>query len=144
MTKPPRSAANQLIAKLREDLAELARQARGVELTSYVRKKLNIEIANVANELNKLVADLDPRRQPSTVFDPGNPRTIGFFVALALTAQPRQPLEAVEEFFGSGVYAIYYNGSYPLYNQLSKTETPVYVGQAAPEAKMPGPQLNKG
>ena len=135
MTKAPRPNAKLLVAKLREDLAELALQARGMEVTSHGRKKLNAEIATVANELNKLVAELDPRKQPSTVFDPGNPRTIGFFVALALAAQPRRPLKAVEEFFGSGVYAIYYNGDYQLYSPLSKTESPIYVGQAAPGSK---------
>lgn len=36
------------------------------------------------------------------------------------------------EFYGSGVYFIYYNGDYRLYEPLRGTETPIYVGQAAP------------
>ncbi len=135
MSKPPKSQADQIIAKLRQDLADLAAQARNTALTPNGRKKLNSEIAHAAGELNNLLVELDPRRRSTTVFDPGNPRTIGFFIALALTAQTRQTLESIDEFFGSGVYAIYYNGDYSLYGPISKTETPIYVGQAAPGSK---------
>jgi hypothetical protein len=135
MSKPPKSQADIIITKLRQDLAELATQARNVALTPNSRKKLNSEIAHAAAKLNNILVELDPRRQSATVFDPGNPRTIGFFIALALTAQARQPLGLVDEFFGSGVYAIYYRGDFPLYSPISKTETPIYVGQAAPGTK---------
>ena len=66
------------------------------------------------------------------VFDPGNPKTIGFFIALAMTAQPRRPLGERQDFYGSGVYAIYYRGPFGLYAPLRDSETPIYVGQAAP------------
>ena len=46
--------------------------------------------------------------------------------------QERRPLASVGRFYGSGIYAIYYNGSYPLYAPLSHSETPVYVGKAGP------------
>ena len=135
MTKPPRSSADQLIDKLRRDLSELAEHARTASLGPNIRKKLNKEIANAAGALNELLVELDPRKRPNAVFDPGNPRTIGFFVALALTAQPRLPLQSIGEFYGSGGYAIYYSGDYPLYAPIRGTETPVYVGQAAPGAE---------
>ena len=66
--------------------------------------------------------------------NPSNPKVVGRFVALALVAQDRHPLAEIPKFYGSGVYAIYYNGSYPAYSPISGTETPIYVGQAAPTA----------
>ncbi len=47
-------------------------------------------------------------------------------------AQERLPLAEVEPFYGSGVYAVYYRGPFELYRALAGTETPLYVGQAAP------------
>lgn len=75
---------------------------------------------------------LDPIRQPTSVFAPGNPKIVGRFIALALVAQPRHPLSEIGRFYGSGVYAIYYTGGFPLYGPISGTDTPIYVGQAAP------------
>src|SRR5262249_46995737 len=82
--------------------------------------------------VGSLLDRLDPVAQPSSVFDPGNPKVVGRFVSLALVAQNRVPLADIPKFYGSGVYAIYYKGSFPLYRPLSATETPIYVGQAAP------------
>jgi hypothetical protein len=53
-------------------------------------------------------------------------------VAMALLAQPRIPLADVRPSYGSGVYAIYYEGAHPLYRAISGTETPIYVGKADP------------
>ncbi|OYX52758.1 MAG: hypothetical protein B7Y97_00895 [Sphingomonas sp. 32-66-10] len=53
-------------------------------------------------------------------------------VALALLAQVRVPLNTIEPTYGSGVYAIYYEGDHPLYQAISGTETPIYVGKADP------------
>jgi hypothetical protein len=132
MAKAPTPAASDLIGKLRKDLADIAAQARSAVLTPHGRKKLNTEIEKAADELNALLCELDPIKRPKAVFDPGNPRTIGFFIALAMTAQPRQPLGELQEFYGSGVYAIYYRGDFDLYAPLRDAETPIYVGQAAP------------
>ena len=49
----------------------------------------------------------------------------------------------IPKFYGSGVYAIYYRGDFPLYAPLTGSETPIYVGQAAPvsnHAKVPREQ----
>jgi len=46
--------------------------------------------------------------------------------------QERKPLARVEKFYGSGVYAIYYNGSFKAYRCISKKEHPIYVGKADP------------
>ena len=132
MSRPPRSAASDLAAKLRKDLAEIAQQARNAKLSAHGRRLLNLEIERAAGDLNSLLAELDPVKRPRAVFDPGNPRTIGFFIALAMTAQPRQPLSGLQDFYGSGVYAIYYNGDFGLYAPLRGSETPIYIGQASP------------
>lgn len=131
MSKPPTGTSG-LIAKLRKDLADVATEARASELTPHSRRKLNQEIEKAARDLNALMAELDPVVRPRAVFDPGNPKTIGFFIALAMTAQPRSPLGDLKDFYGSGVYAIYYKGAFPLYGPLKDSETPIYVGQAAP------------
>lgn len=64
-------------------------------------------------------------------------------VSLALLAQDLVPLGATEPSYGSGVYAIYYAGDHPLYRDISRTETPIYVGKADPltdEASTPREQ----
>jgi len=132
MAKPPATSTTHLILKLNEDIQNLAGQVRSIELTKNARRKFNSEVERATLSLNSLLTELDPIERPHAVFDPGNPRTIAFFIALALTAQKRQPLRELRPFYGSGVYAIYYSGSLPFYAPLARTETPIYVGQAAP------------
>ena len=58
-----------------------------------------------------------------------------------MIAQPRKPLANIDRFYGSGVYALYYNGDFAAYRKISKREQPIYVGKvdpADPSAKMPG------
>jgi hypothetical protein len=132
MPKKSSSPASTLASKLRLDLSELGATARALELAPNSRRRLNSEIEKGITELDSLLAELDPIKRPTEMFDPGNPRTIGFFAALALTAQPRKPLGELEPVYGSGVYALYYKGDFALYAPISGTETPIYVGQAAP------------
>ncbi len=132
MSRTPRSPVNELIRKLRQDVDDLADRARAMDVSPPARKKLNAEIERAAVELNALLAELDPIKRPLEVFDPGNPRTVGFFVALAMTAQQRFSLEMAQPIYGSGIYALYFIGDYPLYSPIRGTETPIYIGQAAP------------
>jgi Eco29kI restriction endonuclease len=148
MTTPPQGLTpNAFFAKLKKDVEDLSNQARSIPLTPQNRKRINDEIEAAAANLNAVAAELDPIKRPRDVFDPGNPRTIGFFIALALTAQPRQSLSSFQPRYGAGIYALYYNGGYPLYEPINQTETPIYVGQAAPgtlDARTPteqGPRL---
>jgi hypothetical protein len=78
------------------------------------------------------------------VFDPSNPKVVGRFVSLALVAQQRHPLAEIPRFYGSGIYAIYYNGPFPLYAPISGSETPIYVGQAAPAINNARTPLEQG
>lgn len=121
------------VKRLREDLNLLLKAASSTSLTRPALNKLNMEVRVAIAELDVFLRDLDPIRQPSSVFDPGNPKTVGRFISLAMVAQERAPLAAVPKVYGSGIYAIYYSGDFPLYAAISKTETPIYVGQAAPE-----------
>jgi len=102
-----KSPAQALTLKLRNDLEQVLGDARKLQLTPKGRSLLSEEVQKSAAALNGLLAELDPIDRPSAVFDPGNPRTVGYFVALALSAQPRRPLAALREFYGTGVYAHY-------------------------------------
>jgi len=121
-----------LVAKLKDDLEALSIKAREANLSSIARRNLDNGMREIMEVLRDLLRDLDPIRQPEAVFDPSNPKVVGRFVSLALVAQKRYPLADVDRFYGSGVYAIYYKGDFAPYAPLSGTETPIYVGQAAP------------
>jgi len=127
-----RSNAASILAELRQDLDRLIVETGNADLPVAARRTLERDIRAVVADLGQVLNSLDPIRQPTSVFDPGNPKIVGRFIALALVAQPRHPLSEIGRFYGSGVYAIYYTGGFPLYGPVSGTETPIYVGQAAP------------
>lgn len=120
------------IDNLNQAIAELKQKALDAALSAPMRRKLESSLHQAMDELSSLLAEIDPISTPSSVFDPSNPKVVGRFVSLALVAQPRVPLADVGRFYGSGVYAIYYNGPFPLYSPIAKTETPIYVGKASP------------
>lgn len=134
------------IAALQESISRHAAEAAGAAVSSHKRKKIESQIKVAIDELTALLATLDPIAQPTAVFDPSNPEVVGRFVALALVAQERHPLSDIPKFYGSGVYAIYYKGSFAAYQPISGTETPIYVGQASPalsNARSPSEQGSK-
>lgn len=120
---------------LRASLARLTADASDTLLSSATRKKLEAKIKEAIDELTALLAKLDPIAQPTSIFDPSNPKVVGRFVALAMVAQERQQLSDIPKFYGSGVYAIYYKGMFPAYQPVSGTETPIYVGKASPSVR---------
>lgn len=120
------------VGALRASLERLTAEANDTALSNPKRRKLEAQIKEAIDSLTTLLGKLDPIAQPTSVFDPSNPKVVGRFVALALVAQDRHPLAEISKFYGSGVYAIYYKGSFPAYQPISGTETPIYVGQAAP------------
>ncbi|MCL4673038.1 MAG: Eco29kI family restriction endonuclease [Sphingomonadaceae bacterium] len=142
-----RKTASGTVDALRASLETLTTEANDYSLSRAKRKKFETQIKEAIDELTALLAKLDPISQPTSVFDPSNPKVVGRFVALAMVAQDRQPLSDFPKFYGSGVYAIYYRGSFPAYQPISSTETPIYVGQASPKlsnARTPseqGPKL---
>lgn len=67
--------------------------------------------------------------------DPYNPldrRNLGRSVEYALLIQDPVPLSGLTSFSGAGIYAIYYNGPFDLYQPISEPEcrVPIYVGKA--------------
>jgi hypothetical protein len=141
------TSASSPIAELRANLDQLVAQTMSAALSAPRRRTLDKEIRGVIEELESFLNTLDPIQQPSAVFDPSNPKVVGRFVSLALVAQQRHALAEIPRFYGSGIYAIYYSGPLPAYAAIRGSETPIYVGQAAPainNARTPmeqGPRL---
>tara|TARA_R110002167_G_scaffold29371_2_gene98259 strand:+ start:154 stop:1017 length:864 start_codon:yes stop_codon:yes gene_type:complete len=115
-------------------IEELKALATSVELTAPSRRKLLQSVLAMQESLDRITQKLDPVRLPASFFDPTEPRLIGHFVALALIAQDRRPLQDIGKAYGSGIYAIYYIGQSETYRRISNTETPIYVGKADPPA----------
>jgi len=74
------------------------------------------------------------------MFDPLDLENLGDSIARAIGAQQAEPLGALPDFEGAGIYAIYYQGDHPAYtllvesNKTAEDPHPIYVGQA----KAPG------
>lgn len=139
-----RPAPSPIVEELRRDLSHLIDEATNPELSRSARRSFERDIREIIAQLGRLLDDLDPVRQPVSVFDPSNPKVVGRFVALAMVAQERHPLGEIEAHYGSGVYAIYYLGDFDLYAPLSGTETPIYVGQAAPKVRNARTAMEQG
>lgn len=121
------------INKLRERLTELKDYADVTPLTKHKQKAVDRQVRELIHELEVLLRKIDPVSLPKAMFDPSNPKLIGRFTALALIAQPREPLMNISKFYGAGVYAIYYKGEFSPYKPISNMETPIYVGKANPK-----------
>lgn len=120
------------LKELSRQLSFLLDQLGKADLTPHKRRSVDAQLAELMSEIDKTRRGMDPIEHPSAVFDASDPNLIGRFVALALVAQDRQPLSNVPSFYGSGVYAIYYEGAFGEYQPISRTETPIYVGKATP------------
>lgn len=101
-------------------------------LTARQAKRLSGEIRAAIIRLRGLAQEVDPIRQPPLVFDPYLPDVLGRYVGLTMQAQVRLPLGDVANFYGSGVYALYYRGNHAAYAPIRGTETPIYAGKADP------------
>lgn len=83
-----------------------------------------------------------PKRIPP--FNPLDKTNLGESVAEALLQQPAGPLPPAEPFIGAGVYAIYYDGPFPLYKDIAELNRdgrygwPIYVGKAVPAGARKG------
>jgi len=86
-------------------------------------------------------------------FNPLSLESLAQSVVDALMRQGVHPLPPVEAFAGSGIYAIYYCGNAPPYEQMptfnapseGRFERPIYVGKAVPKgARKGGVQFEAG
>lgn len=121
------------LAELEAALAAVVRAAESASPTVARRIRQGLADHVLATEAARGVTD--PVLMPRTTFDPADSNVVGRMVALALLAQVRVPLASIRPAYGSGVYAIYYQGDHPLYAAISGTETPIYVGKADPESR---------
>lgn len=127
------------LKKLTAEMADLSKRIALIDKTvrgSLVEKK---RFSERAGELVIALADaknqLSPVKVGSIDVTLGNPKSIAKFFTFNFINKPRLPLAEVtgERFYGSGVYAIYYEGkAEKAYVPLSGTETPIYVGKADP------------
>ena len=111
-----------------EVVAELSGKAPDLSDARKLRGRLD----KIARALALVSENLDPTRRPASIFNPSNPAHVGRFIALTMIAQDRTPLANLEKFYGAGVYAIYYVGSFTAYRPIARTEHPIYVGKADP------------
>ena len=110
------------------------------------RKFLKSELLEIIAKLEKFADDLDPIHVPDEIFDPSDPAVIGRLSARTLLERPRIPLDNIDRFYGSGVYAIYYMGSFDAYTEISGSQILIYVGKVDPassEATTPEEQGDK-
>ncbi|MGD0888775.1 MAG: Eco29kI family restriction endonuclease [Acidobacteriaceae bacterium] len=119
-----------LAAQLKAISETMLEQQPGLSSTRARRVRKTITDASLT--LRKLIEELDPIKQPGFVFDPSNPDIAGRIIGITMVAQPRKRLANIERFYGSGVYALYYNGNFQPYMGISKREHPIYVGKADP------------
>lgn len=106
--------------------------AAHVDVDAKANKRIRTKLEHIATKLNDAAVVLDPILRPHTIFDPADPVTSGRIIALTLMAQARHPLAEIPEFYGAGVYALYYNGPFAAYRPLAGTDHPIYVGKADP------------
>lgn len=128
------------------ELHALTQRLTETEVGENVRtiKKARHALEDITERLTDISTALDPIRRPTSIFDPTDPSTAGRIVALTLVAQDRHLLAAVPSFYGAGVYAIYYKGSFEPYQALSGTEHPIYVGKADPDASAAKDAVSQG
>ncbi|MDR8079508.1 Eco29kI family restriction endonuclease [Burkholderia cenocepacia] len=77
-------------------------------------------------------------------FNPLDKKNLGASVAEAMLEQKPQPLGELKQFFGVGIYAIYYVGDFEAYAPLAERnrngvlQAPIYVGKAVPKGARKG------
>ncbi|MCF7854206.1 MAG: Eco29kI family restriction endonuclease [Candidatus Pacebacteria bacterium] len=77
-------------------------------------------------------------------FNPLDKHNLGESVADALLQKPVVTLPPESPFIGAGIYALYYYGPFPLYNEITALNTdnqngwPIYVGKAVPAGARKG------
>jgi hypothetical protein len=123
------------LASLLSELRTLTERISAAEAGDDPRtiKKIRVGLEQVTSQLKSVTTKLDPILRPESIFDPTDPNTSRRVVALTLVAQTKHPLAKIPEFYGAGVYAIYYRGDFAPYAALKDRDHPIYVGKADPD-----------
>jgi hypothetical protein len=122
------------IEKLGNELQENIRKHRD-GMAPQIRDNLDAKLAQLVVCFSEARKILDVGKHGKIALSLGHPDAIARFYAFSLVNFDRVSLEIVSasRFYGSGIYAIYYNGTeIPAYQPLSGSETPIYVGKAVP------------
>lgn len=112
-------------------------------IEAFDKNRLLKRIRFLGDRLHEIADEIDPVHQPSAIMHLFSPATIGRLIGRELSGTEPRPLEFVEPFYGTGVYALYYSGTFLAYRPISKTKCPIYVGTADPKlsnAKTPREQ----
>ena len=99
------------------------------------RRNLRNRLDESVQALSAFAVRLDPVREPDAEFDPADPHVIGQLIAKAMIARKPVPLSSLrgDRFYGSGVYALYYDGTFDAYQPIAGKTHPIYVGKADPK-----------
>lgn len=142
VTRRTPTALEQIITQLRTLTESVAQAEAGVDPNAIKRARQALDA--IATKLSAHAVGLDPVLRPGSIFDPTDPKTAGRVVALTLVAQDKHPLAEIPNFYGAGVYAIYYRGAFEAYTPLSGTDHPIYVGKADPESQAAKDAVGQG
>ena len=121
MPAPPEKV--QRLAEELKKISDSLASEQTSQLTPSHARRVRKTISEAYENLRKVMADLDPVKHPGFVFDPSNPNVVGRLVGITMVAQDRKPLAAVERFYGSGIYAIFYNGDFRSYKRCRRKST---------------------
>ena len=139
-----KNSVTQILGQLGTELTALAETISAHQPSTSVRRRIDAELRALITRAATLLRDIDPIHQPHFVFDPGDPAVVGRFIALAMIAQPRISLPAIERFYGSGIYALYYSGDFGAYGPIRSSETPIYMGKADPQSDTARTPMDQG
>lgn len=80
-------------------------------------------------------------------FNPLDKRHLGESVGLTMLRQPVIPMTDMNSFEGAGIYALYYRGDFPAYEEIARRNrrqsplAPIYIGKAVPKGARRGGDL---
>jgi len=121
--------------KSAEDLAHSLQSLEPDTLLGRPASPLLRHGENARDQLKRALRVMAPGRHNEVGITLGRSDGIAKFFAFSFAATPRLPLDKLDDrpFWGSGVYAIYYQGvTEPAYKPLRGSETPIYVGKTDP------------
>ena len=123
------------VAALKCLLGHISHDFKAKDAPISTREKFVEDTGALISEIQRVRAQISPVRFGSLGITLGRSDSIAKFFAFSFVNQEKRKLAELigNPFYGSGVYAIYYHGkSHGVYNPLSGTETPIYVGKADP------------
>lgn len=121
------------LSGIAHEIAKVAGSLPAAWSTNKGRAVTATTLHGLSKSLSTVADRADPVAQPDGAFDPNDPTIKAVTLALNLVKRTKKPLCDLSAFYGSGVYALYYDGPSPVYSLISGTESPIYVGKADPD-----------